>query len=183
VNRQSNCFQTHWLRVQSGILDAFLRCEVASMDTQGRSVDIELNNQEVITVDLDNLDPDPQDVIDLLGDGHPKVWVWTKVAAEYWNKGYVDAAEKIAQAAIISASIPLHDEVGTTGTSDHLIAAQEKNDTSTLPPIYALLANIQIVRARKAPKLILADACERSDPSLSDDCLPTPLCKQKPRTS
>ena len=68
----------------------------------GRSVDIELNNQEVITIDLDNLDPEPKDVLDLLRDGHPKVWVWTKVAAEYWTRGYVDAAERIAREAIAS---------------------------------------------------------------------------------
>jgi hypothetical protein len=66
----------------------------------GRSVDIELNNQEIITIDLDNLDPEPQDVIDLLSDGKPKISIWTKVAAEYWRKGYVEAAEKIAQAAV-----------------------------------------------------------------------------------
>src|ERR1700733_13787421 len=66
----------------------------------GRSVDIELGGQEVITIDLDNLDPNPEDVLDLLKEGQCKVWVWTKLAGEYWRRGYLGAAEKIAQQAI-----------------------------------------------------------------------------------
>jgi RNA polymerase-associated protein CTR9 len=65
-----------------------------------RSVDIELGSQEVITVDLDHLDPNPEDVLDLLKDGQCKIWVWTKLAGEYWRRGYLQAAEKIALAAI-----------------------------------------------------------------------------------
>ena len=61
----------------------------------GRSVDIELGGQEVITIDLDNLDPNPEDVLDLLKDGQCKIWVWTKLAGEYWRRGYLEAAEKI----------------------------------------------------------------------------------------
>ncbi|TFK25227.1 RNA polymerase II-associated protein [Coprinopsis marcescibilis] len=104
----------------------------------GRSVDIELGGQEVITIDLDNLDPNPVDVLDLLKEGQCKIWIWTKLAAEYWRRGYLDAAEKIAQAAIES----FH----ATGSSN------------SLPPIYALLANVQLSHARKAPTLILEDA-------------------------
>ena len=66
----------------------------------GRSVDIELGGQEVITIDLDNLDPNPDDVLDLLKDGQCKVWVWTKLAGEYWRRGYLDAAERIAVTAV-----------------------------------------------------------------------------------
>jgi len=66
----------------------------------GRSVDIELGGQEVITIDLDNLDPNPDDVLDLLKDGQCKVWVWTKLAGEYWRRGYLDAAERIASTAV-----------------------------------------------------------------------------------
>lgn len=65
-----------------------------------RSVDIELGGQEVITIDLDNLDPDPSDVLDLLKEGQCKVWVWTKLAGEYWRRGFLGAAEKIALAAV-----------------------------------------------------------------------------------
>lgn len=68
----------------------------------GRSVDIELGGQEVITIDLDNLDPDPNDVLDLLKEGNCKVWVWTKLAGEYWRRGYLEAAERIATTAIES---------------------------------------------------------------------------------
>jgi hypothetical protein len=68
--------------------------------TTGRSVDIELSGQEVITIDLDNLDPNPEDVLDLLKEGRCQVWVWTKLAGEYWRRGYLGAAEKIAQQAV-----------------------------------------------------------------------------------
>jgi hypothetical protein len=71
-----------------------------SSPAAGRSVDIELGGQEVITIDLDNLDPNPEDVLDLLKEGQCKVWVWTKLAGEYWRRGYLGAAEKIAQQAI-----------------------------------------------------------------------------------
>jgi RNA polymerase-associated protein CTR9 len=66
----------------------------------GRSVDIELGGQEVITIDLDNLDPNPEDVLDLLKEGQCTVYVWTKLAGEYWRRGYLEAAEKIAHCAI-----------------------------------------------------------------------------------
>lgn len=69
-----------------------------------RTVDIELGGQEVISIDLDNLDPNPDDVLDLLKEGQCKVWVWTKLAGEYWRRGHLDAAERIAQAAIECAS-------------------------------------------------------------------------------
>jgi len=65
-----------------------------------RSIDIELGGQEVITIDLDNLDPNPEDVLDLLKEGQCRVSVWTKLAGEYWRRGYLAAAEKIAHSAI-----------------------------------------------------------------------------------
>ena len=65
----------------------------------GRSIDIELGGaQEVITIDLDNLDPNPDDVLELLKEGSCKVWMWTKLAGEYWRRGWLDAAEKLAKA-------------------------------------------------------------------------------------
>lgn len=66
----------------------------------GRSVDIELGGQEVITIDLDNLDPNPDDVLDLLKDGQCKEFVWTKLGGEYWRRGYLEAAERIGHNAI-----------------------------------------------------------------------------------
>lgn len=66
----------------------------------GRSVDIELGGQEVITIDLDNLDPNPDDVLDLLKDGQCNIFVWTKLTGEYWRRGYLEAAGRIASAAI-----------------------------------------------------------------------------------
>ncbi|KAH0828123.1 hypothetical protein J3R83DRAFT_3795 [Lanmaoa asiatica] len=109
-----------------------------STHSTGRSIDIELGGQEVITIDLDNLDPNPDDVLDLLKEGQCRVSVWARLAGEYWRRGYLSAAERIAHSAIESLTVN-----GTTAQS---------------PPIYALLANIQIAHAQKAPKLILSDA-------------------------
>ncbi|KAL0578531.1 protein required for normal CLN1 and CLN2 G1 cyclin expression [Marasmius crinis-equi] len=111
----------------------------------GRSVDIELGGQEVITIDLDNLDPDPQDVLDLLKDGDCKVWVWTKLAGEYWRRGYLDAAETIVNAGI--------DAFMQIGNED------------SLPPLHALKANLQLSHARRAPKILLPGAREDILPS------------------
>ncbi|KAJ3802188.1 RNA polymerase II-associated protein [Lentinula aff. detonsa] len=106
----------------------------------GRSIDIELGSQEVITIDLDNLDSNPEDVLELLRDGQCKVWVWTKLAGEYWRRGYHDAAEQIANNAIASFKM--------------------NGNMASLSPIYALLANIQLAHSRSAPKLILPNARE-----------------------
>ena len=66
-----------------------------------RTVDIELGpgGNEIVTVDLDNLDPQPDDVLELLSDGECKVEVWALLGAEYLRKGYLDAAEKIGEKA------------------------------------------------------------------------------------
>ncbi|KIJ12938.1 hypothetical protein PAXINDRAFT_14301 [Paxillus involutus ATCC 200175] len=105
-----------------------------------RSIDIELGGQEVITIDLDGLDPNPDDVLDLLKEGQCRPPVWAKLAGEYWRRGWLAAAERIAHSAIESLTAN-----GTTAQS---------------PPIYALLANIQIAHAQRAPKVVLPDARE-----------------------
>lgn len=120
----------------------------------GRSVDIELGGQEVITVDLDNLDPNPTDVLDLLKEGNCKIWVWTKLAGEYWRRGYLDAAERIAISAVECEKLNSYFVYFT----DTPLAFQNNGSAGSLPPIYSLLANIQLAYARQAPKLILPDA-------------------------
>ena len=74
----------------------------ASSPPPGRTIDIELGGQEVITVELDSLDPNPDDLLELLRDGQCRVWIWTRLAAEYWRRGHLDASEKIARTAIES---------------------------------------------------------------------------------
>ncbi|OSX65808.1 hypothetical protein POSPLADRAFT_1064500 [Postia placenta MAD-698-R-SB12] len=106
----------------------------------GRSLDIELGQHEVINVELDSLDPNPDDLLEVLKEGQCKVWIWTRLASEYWRRGYLDAAERIAQAAIETL--------------------RDNGSEAMLPPVYALLANVQMARAGKAPKLILPDARE-----------------------
>ena len=77
--------------------------DTASPPPPGRTIDIELGGQEVITVELDSLDPSPDDLIDVLREGQCKVGIWMRLAAEYWRRGLLDAADKIAQAAKTSA--------------------------------------------------------------------------------
>ncbi|KAJ6625349.1 RNA polymerase II-associated protein [Mycena sp. CBHHK59/15] len=110
-----------------------------SLPPPGRTLDIELGGQEVITIDLDDLDP-VDEVLDLLRDPQckAKVWVWTVVATEFWRRGSLEAAEKIARMAI------------------HVF--RDNGNASVLGPVYSLLANIQIAHASKAPKVILNDA-------------------------
>lgn len=72
----------------------------------GRSIDIELGGQEVINIELDALDSSADDVIEVLKDGQPKVGYWTRLAGEYLRREHLDAAEKIAVAAVESAYSP-----------------------------------------------------------------------------
>lgn len=87
-----------------GIRNKYLLQPNVDMDdatvSSGRSIDIELGGQEVITIDLGDLDPNPEDVLDLLKEGECKVSVWTRLASEYWRRDYLAAAETIARAAI-----------------------------------------------------------------------------------
>lgn len=66
----------------------------------GRSIDIELSGQEIISVDLDALDPRPDDLLDVLKESKSQVWIWTRLAGEYWRQGYLEAAEQLALGAI-----------------------------------------------------------------------------------
>ncbi|CDO69163.1 hypothetical protein BN946_scf185042.g65 [Trametes cinnabarina] len=104
----------------------------------GRSIDIELGGQEVITIELDNLDPNPDDLLEVLKEAQCKVWIWTRLAAEYWRRGLLDAAEKIAQ------------------TAEATLKANGAE--ASLPPVCSFLVNLQIARASKAPKLKLPNA-------------------------
>lgn len=67
----------------------------------GKTIEIDLIN-EVVTIELDDLEPDSSNIISLLLDGECKEWVWTKLAGEYWRRGYLDEAEKIAAAGVES---------------------------------------------------------------------------------
>ncbi|KAJ7140486.1 RNA polymerase II-associated protein [Mycena crocata] len=116
---------------------------IISMDaaphSSGRTIDIELGGQEVITIDLDVLDP-VDEVLDLLSDPQcrAKPWVWTDVATEFWRRGSLEEAEKVATTCVL--------------------LFKENRTTGLLGPIYSLLANIKIAHASKAPKIVLPDA-------------------------
>jgi RNA polymerase-associated protein CTR9 len=67
--------------------------------TASRSIDVELEG-DVIAVDLDNLDPDASDILDLLKEAESPVWIWARIAGEYWRKGHLVTAEGICKTAI-----------------------------------------------------------------------------------
>lgn len=123
----------------------------------GRTLDIELSGQEVIAVDLDNLDANPDDLLEVLRESLSKVWVWTKLATEYWRKGNLDAAEKLARGAEDCMSCYQYCDCLITY---QILVFQVYGQKASLPPVYSLLANIQLARARKAPKLVLQDSRE-----------------------
>ncbi|KAI0032889.1 hypothetical protein K488DRAFT_70271 [Vararia minispora EC-137] len=104
----------------------------------GRSIDIELGGQEVINIELDALDVSADDVVEVLREGQPRVGCWTRLAGEYLQTGNIDAAEKIATAAVETFV--------------------QNGSTASLPAVYSLLANIQLARARTAPKFKLESA-------------------------
>ena len=66
-----------------------------------RSIDVELDGQEIVALDLDTLDTDPQDYIDLLleAKGGATVSMWARLACEYWKNGLLESAEKVLVAA------------------------------------------------------------------------------------
>lgn len=65
-----------------------------------RSLEIHLP-QEIVTIDLGgSLDPNPEAVLDVLIEGNCKVWVWTKLAGEYWRRGLLDAAERLGTSGV-----------------------------------------------------------------------------------
>ena len=66
-----------------------------------KTIELDLLN-EVVTIELDELEEDATNLILVLNESECKVWVWTKLAQEYWQRGYHDEAEKIALAAIAS---------------------------------------------------------------------------------
>ncbi|KAF8513907.1 RNA polymerase II-associated protein [Hysterangium stoloniferum] len=103
-----------------------------------RSIEVILPH-EIIIINLDeSLDPNPEAIIEILLEGNCKVWMWTKLAGEYWRRGQLNGAEKIALAGV-----------------DFFKSLQA---TSSLPPVYTLLANIRMARARQAPKMRLEGA-------------------------
>lgn len=125
----------------------------------GRTIDIELGGQEVITVELDSLDPNPDDLLEVLKEGQCKVWIWTRLAAEYWRRGLLDAAEKIAKAAFQGALV-LHILSNITPYPGEVLRDTDASGSGGISPILSFLATLSIAQAAQAPKLILNNASE-----------------------
>lgn len=120
-----------------------------------RSLEIPVSNHEVITLELDELEDDPNTLIDVLKDGKCASSIWTRIAAEYWRQGKVDGAEAVANAGVQC----MHCSVSyiCKHQSNHPFQACRDSGAGLLP-LHAILANIGIIRAGKAPKIILPDA-------------------------
>ena len=80
--------------------DNDMEMEMGTPPPATRSLEIEVGDQEVITIDLDSLDQSTEDVIAVLQDAQCKVTVWTQLASEYWRRGWLESAQKITHAAV-----------------------------------------------------------------------------------
>ena len=65
-----------------------------------RTLEVPLGSHEIVTIELDTLDPNPDDAIELLRDGKSKVEIWNKLGQEYCKQGYYTAALEIARCAV-----------------------------------------------------------------------------------
>jgi RNA polymerase-associated protein CTR9 len=77
-----------------------MEMEMGTPPLATRSLEIEVGDQEVITIDLDSLDQSTDDVIAVLQDAECKVSIWTQLASEYWRRGWLESAQKITNAAV-----------------------------------------------------------------------------------
>ena len=116
-----------------------------------RTVEIKLDEQEVIAIDLDGLDRDPEDLLLLLKEGAGSISVWdlTNLASEYWRRGWLDAAEKICQRGIECMLCFYYLRFLQQGLnmSSFETTFFKDADSSSLPIVYALHANIQLMRS------------------------------------
>lgn len=78
--------------------------EMGTPPPVARALEIEVD-QEVITIDLDSLDPSTDDVLAVLQDAECKVSVWTHLASEYWRKGWLESAQRITNQAVACQSL------------------------------------------------------------------------------
>ena len=144
----------------------------------GRTLDIELSGQEIISIELDHLDPDASDLIDVLSDAQSPPWIWTKLAAEYWRQNYMEAAESLAQKCIESAFLAFVLPFVNVVKLWTRVALEGSSHEHNLSPIYSLRANMQIARAQKAPKLILQDARKRNNIQLLNISIRKPVFRR-----
>ena len=129
--------------------------------SEGRPLDIHFSSGEIVAIDLDNLDPEPgASIIELLREGQCHVKAWLRLAVEYWKIGLLGPATDIAVAAVDRESLLHHDYQGVMLNLLYITDFTQNGDETALPRVYSLLANLQLERARSAPKLIMADARE-----------------------
>jgi len=61
-----------------------------------RNLEVVIPGGDIVQVDLENLDPNPSEIIELLTEAPAPVPTWISLCLEYWKQGYRDAAESIA---------------------------------------------------------------------------------------
>lgn len=122
----------------------------------GRVLNIEFGGSEVVSIDLENLDPDPIDIIEVLKEANSNVWVWTRVAGEYWRNGLKNGTGTIIRTAK-SCRCDLH---SCLKLSNVLLVLSDKPSSSKWP-LHAFEANTVLSEARTAPKVILPTASKQ----------------------
>ena len=60
-----------------------------------RELAINLNTSEIIMVDLDMLEENPDELLNVLMEGQSSVYVWTQLANEYIFRQLLESAEKV----------------------------------------------------------------------------------------
>lgn len=60
-----------------------------------RELAINLNTSEIIMVDLDMLEENPDELLNVLMEGQSSVYVWTQLANEYIFRDLLESAEKV----------------------------------------------------------------------------------------
>ena len=60
-----------------------------------RELAINLNTSEIIMVDLDMLEDNPDELLNVLMEGQSSVYVWTQLANEYIFRDLLESAEKV----------------------------------------------------------------------------------------
>ena len=126
-----------------------------------RELAINLNTSEIIMVDLDMLEENPDELLNVLMEGQSSVYVWTQLANEYIFRDLLESAEKVLRTGERRgySTFGVLDVIGVLLTSSFLrVEFTETSRQGELSPLYLLLANIQMIRARRAPKLILENA-------------------------
>jgi len=113
-----------------------------------RELAINLNTSEIIMVDLDMLEDNPDELLNVLMEGQSSIYVWTQLANEYIFRDFLESAETVLRTGKRRRSPPR----SSLTRSFPRVEFTDTGRQGELAPLYLLLANIQMPRAWSAPK-------------------------------